>query len=313
MAKSPPGGQRLPELSFDNTTGICLGKREHQEDALASDFPMDGRISFAVLADGMGGHAAGEVASTIVVTEVFSELKFQSVSADEFKEGISRILRDAALGANACVKAHASANPETGGMGATLLAPVFIDDHLFWISVGDSPLYLIRNGEIRQLNEDHSLAPQIDFMVKAGMIDAETGRNHPDRNCLTSVLVGDAIDKIDCPDKPLDLLPDDIVIAASDGLQFLDDEEILEIATRRGNLTSAEIVRDLLSAVIALEDPYQDNTSLCVTRVKRREDSVSIFTRPRSRRRTAEIVPLPLTARVDAAAETGKLKDRAEK
>jgi len=262
-----------PELRYEAAAAMSLGQRELQEDALATDFPHLGPLSFAVLADGMGGHAAGEIASKIVVTEVFSELKLQSGDLEHLGENMNGILMDAALAANSCVNAQAESQPETQGMGATLLAPVILADRLFWISVGDSPLYLFRDGDMRQLNEDHSLAPQIDLMADAGLITDDLARVHPDRNCLTSVLVGSQIDRIDCPETSVALHPGDIVLAASDGLQTLDDSQIRTILQSRATRPAHEIADAIMTAVDGCEDPQQDNVSICVIKAEPRAET----------------------------------------
>lgn len=247
---------------------LNVGQRDYQEDALATDFPHGCGFGYAVLADGMGGHAAGDIASKIVVTEVFSELKFQSSDIADNTESLPEILRTAALSANECVRAHAEVNPETAGMGSTLVAPVLVGDQLYWISIGDSPLFLYRNGRLQQLNEDHSLAPQIDFMVKRGLLTEAAGRNHPDRNCLTSVLIGQEIVSIDCPTTPVRLLPGDIVIAASDGLQFLSDTQIEDVLQATETGSCEEIADALLDAIEDLQDEQQDNVSYCIIRMR---------------------------------------------
>ena len=198
---------------YDVASAISIGRRDCQEDAIVADFPQGAEHGFVVLADGMGGHAAGDIASKIVVTEVFSELKLQSGDPVRFERDINAILRAAVRTANDCVLNHATSYPRTNGMGATLLAPVLLGDWLHWISVGDSPLYLYRDGVLRQVNEDHSLAPQIDHMVRSGLMQPERGRTHPDRNCLTSVLIGMEIPRIDCPAQPIALKPGDIVVS----------------------------------------------------------------------------------------------------
>ena len=253
-----------PNLIYDVASALAQGQRDQQEDAVIADFPLDGEIGFAVLADGMGGHAAGDMASKIVVTEVFSELKLQSGDPSSFEENIPQILADAAAAANECVRLHAEHHPGSQGMGATLVAPVLINNKMYWVSVGDSPLFLYRDGDLHQLNEDHSLAGQIDLLVQKGLMEAHTAENHPDRHCLTSVLIGDQIPRIDCPRKPLSLRDGDIILVASDGLQFLDDCEIEGLIEEKAHLSSAEITRYLISALDALDDPHQDNVSLCV-------------------------------------------------
>ena len=178
------------KIHYDVASAISLGQREFQEDAIIADFPLGTELGFAVLADGMGGHAAGDIASKIVVTEVFSELKLRSGDPKHMERHISKVLLDAAQTANDCVGAHSSCYPGTRGMGATLVAPVLMGDRLYWVSVGDSPLFLFRDGKLMQLNEDHSMAPQIDYLVRSGVMDPAVAMHHPDRNCLTSVLIG---------------------------------------------------------------------------------------------------------------------------
>jgi len=256
-----------PDIQYDVASAISQGRRDYQEDAIIADFPLGSEVGFVVLADGMGGHAAGDVASKIVLTEVFSELKLQSGDRDEFEGNVSDILLDAALTANECVNGHVNANPHTAGMGTTLLAPVFFSDSLSWISIGDSPLFLFRGGRLSQLNEDHSMAPQIDLMVSSGMLGAEAGANHPDRNCLTSVLIGDEIPRIDCPKAPIKLLNGDVLIAASDGLQFLSNGQIESALVHNADKSSQEISEILLGALESLGHPDQDNISFSVIKI----------------------------------------------
>ncbi|MCR8725025.1 PP2C family protein-serine/threonine phosphatase [Frigidibacter sp. ROC022] len=256
--------QSQARTGFDIASAVWLGKRETQEDALAIDAPLGSDIGLVVLADGMGGHAAGDVASTIVVTEVFADLKLRSAGFAESPETLTDTLRNAADAANRCVAAHVAANPGTEGMGATLVALVAQGNALHWISVGDSPLFLWRDGKLTQLNEDHSLAPQIDYMVESGQMDAEVGATHPDRNCLTSVLMGREVDRTDCPDTAFALRPDDIIVVASDGLQFLSNDAISALLAELGPMSSADIASVLLEAVQALADPHQDNVSFAV-------------------------------------------------
>lgn len=255
-------------MKYDVATAISIGQRDYQEDAVACDFILGNPFGFAVLADGMGGHAAGDVASKIVVTEVFSELKLQAGDACMLEAEIGEVLRGVAYGANACIEAHVAQNPSLRGMGATLVAPVFFENRLYWISIGDSPLFLYRKGTLSQLNEDHSLAPQIDLMVRMGQLDPEAARNHPDRNSLTSVVMGRRIPQIDCRAKPTALERDDIVIVASDGLQYLATSGIEAVLKRHHRRSAAEIAEALLKAVEDLDSPEQDNVSLALIKLR---------------------------------------------
>jgi len=111
------------------------------------------------------------------------------------------------------------------------------------------------------------MAPQIDFLARAGMIESDVAFNHPDRQCLTSVLAGRDIARIDCPETATELRHGDIVIAASDGLQFLEDSEISDVLSEHGFAPSARISAGLLRALEQLDDPDQDNVSFCVIKV----------------------------------------------
>ena len=259
--------QHIHEPRFDVASAINPGQRDYQEDALITDFPQGTDFGFAVLADGMGGHAAGDTASKIIVTEVFSEIKFQCSDLEHFEKNCSEILWEAARSANDCIRAHVTENPDDRGMGSTLVAPIFIRDKLFWISIGDSPLYLLRKDEFSQVNEDHSMAPQIDLMLRSGMINEHEAKTHPDRNCLTSVLGGDKVAKVDCPEEAFKIERGDIFVVASDGLQFLSNEQIEAIVKEAKSKPAAEIAANLLDALIELDDPDQDNMSFSVIKV----------------------------------------------
>jgi serine/threonine protein phosphatase PrpC len=258
---------RSREPRYDVASGISQGARDYQEDAITADFPVGAEAGFVVLADGMGGHAAGDVASKIILTEVYSELKFHYADVEAFETRAPDILRSVAQLANNSLRDHTENHPETEGMGATLVVPALVENRLWWISVGDSPLFLYRNGKLTQLNEDHSMGPQIDFMVQNGLLDADTARNHPDRNCLVSVLMGSDIAKVDCPSTPVELKAGDIVICSSDGLQFLTDAQISRVLAKYRKSRSTEIAERLLQEIHRLNDPDQDNISFTIIKV----------------------------------------------
>jgi serine/threonine protein phosphatase PrpC len=254
-------------LSFDVSTVALKGARSYQEDSLISSFALGQDTGFAVLADGMGGHTSGHVASTLVVAEMFAQLKMQDLMLDEGLLNIPTALETAAEAANNRVSEYADTHDEAYGMGSTLLSVVIRQDKLFWISVGDSPLLLFRGGELHQLNKDHSMAPEIDMMVKAGAMTEEVGRNHPDRNTLTSAITGSKIQKIDCPERPIALQPDDILIVASDGIQYLSNEVIARTLKQTQAGRGVDIANALIEEIEELNDPEQDNTACMVIKV----------------------------------------------
>lgn len=262
----------LDDFCFDVATGLDLGRRDRQEDAVVSDFALGAPFGYAVLADGMGGHASGNVASGIVVTEMFSELKMQCGDLGLLEKDIADVLHSAVAGANRCIHLFESQNPETRGMGATLVAPVLFGNRMYWISVGDSPLYLYREGKLFRLNEDHSFAAKIDDLQAQGVVALEEALNHPDRNCLTSVLSGAAIAQIDCRTDPLALQEGDIVLAASDGVQTLPDADIADVLHRNADRSSNHIATALMQTVHTANCPDQDNLSLCLIKVMHQQN-----------------------------------------
>ncbi|TMV05584.1 serine/threonine-protein phosphatase [Ruegeria sediminis] len=254
----------LASPAYDIALLADKGRRDTQEDAIAARVFDAAKAGYVVIADGMGGHEAGEIASGLVIAN------WQAVLDDLLEDGAGSgaamldALPLAAMQANAAVAGHAQAQPQGFNMGSTLLGVLMLGPRLFWISIGDSPLYLFREGRLTQINEDHSMAPVIDAQARDGQISAEEARTHPNRNQLTSVIMGGAIPKVDCPEAPLDLRRGDIVIAASDGLQYLGDADIRTILQAQGENLAQDIADALLRELNRVGDPDQDNVSIAV-------------------------------------------------
>lgn len=249
-------------MGYDVATALWQGARPYQEDTLLADFHGGVDRGFAVLADGMGGHAAGDLASRLVVIDAASHLKFLMHDGPALEHALTAELTSAIDMANTVLKDRAAEDRRLIGMGATFLAIVVFEDRLYWASVGDSPLYLWREGVLRQLNEDHSMAPVIDQMARAGEITPEQAAAHPDRNALTSVLMGGSLKSMDVPETATVLDPGDVLIQASDGLQYLDEEQISDVVAKGGS--SRDIADALMGALRVLDDPGQDNTAVLV-------------------------------------------------
>ena len=257
------------EYLYDAATAAAIGRRDLQEDAIVTHFPAGSGLGYIVLADGMGGHAAGDVASRIVVQEVFDELRLYADDTSFLESNVGAILRDAMDRANGQVAHHATNWPDRRGMGATLVAPLIVRNRLYWISVGDSPLYLLRGNRMSRLNQEHSMARRLDGMVMNGLISQREADQNPDRDCVTSVLFGAVVPEIDCRDQPIDLLDGDILIVASDGLLFIDEPRIAALVHDARNRPSAEISAKLLQEIRDTDDPDQDNVCLCVVKVSK--------------------------------------------
>ncbi|WP_068114868.1 PP2C family protein-serine/threonine phosphatase [Tropicimonas marinistellae] len=260
--------QQHSEPFFEAASAVSVGKRTYQEDAVLFDCPLGSDTGLVVLSDGMGGHAAGDVASKIVLTEVFSELKLQSGASEAQETGYHGVLTRAARGANDCIRAYIEDRPESLGMGATLVAGVLQGDALHWISIGDSPLYLFRGGVLQRLNEEHSFGHTMDSMVASGLMESEDAAQHPDRNCLTSVVGGGGIAEIDCPEEPFRLLNGDLLVFASDGIEYLSNERIRTVLADWSTMSSGQIAAQLLREIEKLDDPDQDNVSIVVVKIQ---------------------------------------------
>lgn len=170
-----------------------------------------------VVADGMGGHVAGEIASRLAVETVA-----QHVAAHAGEANPQTLLSQAITQANLLICRMAQDKSEYAGMGTTVTAAYVGGSRLYWAHVGDSRLYLLRAGALRQLTADHSLVGEL---VKSGTITAEEALVHPHRNILTrAVGTGDAI-RVDTGS--LDLIPGDALLLCTDGLtNLVADSEI---------------------------------------------------------------------------------------
>lgn len=249
---------------YDVASAIWKGMRPYQEDSLSTDFHAGSSQGFAIIADGMGGHAAGDVASNLAAVQSAGHLKVAMQEIAGREDRLPGEMRIAIDKANATIAERVGQDSRVAGMGTTLLAVAIVGDHLYWGSVGDSPLYLVRDAALRQLNQDHSMAPVIAAMVERGEITPEQATQHPDRNALTSVLMGEKIEKSDVPDTAMALQPGDVLIAASDGLQFLDEAKILDCVVKARPGSSAAISNALMQSLKDLEDPHQDNSAIVV-------------------------------------------------
>jgi protein phosphatase len=248
------------------------GARSYQEDAFAiaagpsaqgataSDDTSTAAELTAVLADGMGGHAGGALASTAACRTFIAA--FASSSGD-----VQARLDEALQLANLAIAEAVAEDPALSGMGCTLVGAAFGPGGLEWVSVGDSPLFLVRNGEIATLNEDHSLAPEIDKLAQAGKISWETARNDPRRHFLRSAVTGTEIELVDRSRRPLALEASDVIVLASDGIHTLAQDTILSVVSDHAASGPGAVADALLAAVEAAGDEFQDNTTVVVVRV----------------------------------------------
>jgi serine/threonine protein phosphatase PrpC len=239
-------------------------QRANNEDAVFAD----ARLGLAVLADGMGGHNAGEVASTMAVTAIASEMAyaFETIPPAQLTpQGTPRAheaLRDVIQRTNAAIHVAAQRNPRYLGMGATLVAVQFFDNRLVVAHVGDSRLYRLRAGELVCLTRDHTVLQE---WIDKGMITAEEARSAPSRHLVTRALGVEAEVAVELAEHAVQR--DDVYLLCSDGLHdMVDDREIA--ATLKEN--SANLPRCAAQLVeIANREGGRDNVSVILVKIKR--------------------------------------------
>ena len=254
------------KIEFDIASDQIDGARDYQEDAYMVNQlgeASNGEIAaLIIMADGMGGHAAGNVASNMVVATFNKNFQAQFPT-----NKISEVLTDSLNRANDQIRTSVKETPALRGMGCTMVTAYVQDAKLYWVSVGDSHLYLIRDRELIKQNADHSYGAYLDMMKEQGMeVDEQAGMS---RNMLMSAMTGEEISSIDVSETPIKLRPGDRVIVASDGLDTLGAGAIIQYSS--WSSTAKECVYALLKAVDDANKINQDNTTLIVIDVKERE------------------------------------------
>ncbi|SDT42848.1 protein phosphatase [Paenibacillaceae bacterium GAS479] len=190
-----------------------------------------GGLTLAIVADGMGGHQAGDVASQLAV-DAFREA-MEPLQAGISAEEAQQYLRAAIRRANEVVYDMASRNEQYHNMGTTVVAALFVEESLLLIGhIGDSRAYRISSGAISLLSEDHTL---VNELVRSGQISFEEAAHHPRRNVLTRALGTDEEVELDL--QVLDWNSGDMLLLCSDGLSgMVSDEEMLEVACSQASL-----------------------------------------------------------------------------
>ncbi len=233
-------------------------KREHNEDNMAFVIPKDSLVmaskgALFIVADGMGGHAAGEVASEIAVDTV-SNMYYQEDSNDVAVSLLRAIKR-----ANASIHQRAAENLLRTGMGTTCVAAVLRGNMAYIANVGDSRAYLLRGNQVKQISQDHSWVAE---QVRAGLLTDEQARTHAQRNVITRCLGTQA--EVDVDVYHEELHEGDSLVLCTDGLSGLvSDEELLRIVDQ---FVPQESVYHLVER--ANENGGQDNITAIVVQVQ---------------------------------------------
>ena len=199
-------------------TDIGMVRGMNQDDYYESSVPVGNLPNLFLVADGMGGHNAGEYASRQTVETVVA------VSRASAHTQPAAILKEAICRANEEIIRKAMLDASMFGMGTTVVGASIADGRLFAANVGDSRLYVI-NEEIRQVTRDHSF---VEEMVRRGELDREASRTHPDKNIITRAVGAMSEIQIDFFEE--ELCPGDEVLLCSDGLtNMLEDDQIRSI------------------------------------------------------------------------------------
>ena len=251
------------KLEIVNQSDVGL-KRPHNEDSTITD----GRKGLVILADGMGGYKAGEIASALAVTNILHGItnklkKLKKGIVDEttgfYKESL--IVRETVVQANSAIFNTAKADPQCQGMGTTVVVGLFHNNILSIAHVGDSRLYRLRNNELQQITKDHSL---IQELIDRGLYTPEEAHANTPKNLVTRAMGIEADVDVDLVEESV--LPDDIYLLCSDGLNdMVKDEEIhLTLSKYSANLvqTADELVK------FANKRGGKDNISIILIRVR---------------------------------------------
>jgi protein phosphatase len=237
--------------------------REHNEDTIA----YDGDMGLLVLADGMGGYNAGEVASGIAVKTIFNLVR-ESVEREDLTigdkaTGLSRptiILRDAIHRANKIIYQTARTQPQCEGMGTTVVGALFFDNRISIAHVGDSRLYRVRNGKLDQVTLDHSLLQEL---VDRGFYSPEEAQRAANKNYVTRALGVEPAVEVEVQEQPVS--KGDCFVLCSDGLSDMveDDDIHLTVSTFGANLDA--VAKHLIQ--LANDNGGKDNVSVVMAQV----------------------------------------------
>jgi protein phosphatase len=233
--------------------------RSNNEDSVA----IDDDIGLAVLADGMGGYNAGEVASHMATSYIHSELGrwLREASPGASDAEVRQAMEHCVGNANRAIYSAAHHNPQYAGMGTTLVMAVFRNEHVFLGHVGDSRGYRLRDGRLQQVTRDHSLLQE---QIDAGLITPEQAAFSVHKNLVTRAMGVE--DRVRLETQQHELRPGDIFLLCSDGLSdMLDDEGIVGVLLRHESLQPA--VAALIDA--ANDAGGKDNIAVVLGRATR--------------------------------------------
>ena len=195
--------------------------RSHNEDSVTIVKNVNEEILLAV-ADGMGGHRGGEIASSIAINSVAKS--FSSIDNIGSKDEAIIWIKDIVSEANTSIYKYTNENPESQGMGTTLVLAILTKDYLLFGNIGDSSGYVIKNKKLHKITTDHTL---VNLLVKSGELTEEAAREHPRKNVLMKALGATTTVEMDVFDVETDI---EGILLCCDGLtNILYDEQIMKV------------------------------------------------------------------------------------
>lgn len=231
-------------------TDIGRKRQLNQDFIYLSETPIGNLPNVFIVADGMGGHNAGDYASRYAVETVVEEI------GASFEKNPVKIMGRAIDKANAMIRQRAREDVSLNGMGTTMVIATCMGKYLEVANVGDSRLYVVHENRIEQVTQDHSL---VEEMVRMGGIDRASARNHPDKNIITRAI--GARDYIEADFFNLELQTGDMILLCSDGLtNMIEDDIIYRILTNGRSLKNR--VEELVET--ANQNGGKDNISVIV-------------------------------------------------
>ncbi len=238
----------------DTAAMTHIGTRKYQQDAFFVSAPaLEKPLALAVLCDGMGGMESGELASGEIVQHYANFL--QNFQDDD---DLPKRLLKTTYSANDLM--HEKFLSKGKEAGTTLVCSCIKGNELYWVSVGDSRIYLVRNGEIARLTKDHNYALQLQKQVENGEITQQAADTNPQKEALVSYLGAPSLELIDLSASPFTLMENDVILLCSDGVtKSLSDDELLNILSEP--LTLKESVHRLVISAVDAGFNSQDNTT----------------------------------------------------
>lgn len=206
-----------------SVTDVGQRRKMNQDYVFASEYPVGSLPNLFIVADGMGGHKAGDYASRFV-TNTVKELIENSDETDPI-----HLIESAIQKSNVLLREEAVKREELWGMGTTIVVTTIIDGTAFTANVGDSRLYLIGDAGMKQITQDHSL---VEEMVRLGQLTKEEARMHPDKNIITRAIGASKTVQVDFFE--FDLAQGDKILMCSDGLTNMVEDPEIEAIVQNG-------------------------------------------------------------------------------